>query len=134
MGLWTTRDFYKHDFITAYSGHRVTGEKNIQRVIMEHKDAMTDKGQDIHSHTLSINRFEVILGFKTLPAPLNKGGGSYANDGGPSRNNSKYHKVHLNNGTEVVLLRAIRDIPKHNEVFVSYGSQYWTTRNMQCPK
>lgn len=133
MGLWTTRNFRKNEFITYYSGRRVTGDREVQKIMDEHR-AGIERGEDAHSHTLSVNRFELIIGFKGMPPPPQQGGGSYANDGGPSLNNSRYHKLTLNSGKDVVLLKATTNIDKGSEIFVSYGKTYWITRGLPRPK
>jgi hypothetical protein len=134
-GLWTTRAFKKHSFVTQYSGTVVTGDRAIKAILEEHKEAVQlEGGEDVHSHTLSVNRHELILGYKHFPAPSGRGGGSYANDGGPARNNTVYHNIGLVTGQEFVVLKATKDIEPDTEVLVSYGRSYWKSRGLKCPK
>ena len=136
-GLFASRSFLKNEFITEYDGDVIGAEVATRRL------ARNGPG---HLKTL-LSKFAVIDG-NISPLP-GRGGGSFANDIGFSvsrgeydRKETRYNAVYAHRmvtfqgerrsqrtGMAVlgaVWLKATRNIEADEEIFVSYGKNYWT--------
>lgn len=114
-GLFADRDFKKNELITEYDGPRID-------------KASADKLREKHMHThirVVNSQYEYIDGYKDVL--VGKGGGSFANDATiQKQNNSIYFsKFDELRGRGRVFLKATKDIKKGEEIYVSYGKDYW---------
>lgn len=107
-GLFTTVDIEKGTFIVEYKG-RLTTWKKIQQ------------GKGFNGYMYYINRNHVIDA-----KPYKKYLGRYANDAHGLtrlkgvRNNSTYTVI-----DNKVFIKAVKNITAGEEIFVSYGKEYW---------
>jgi hypothetical protein len=128
-GLFCTVPFRKNEYVTQYSGLEISGTA-LESALREERAALK-RGRDPHSHTLSINCHKAIVGLSAIPATSGQGGGSYANDARErGRNNTEYQRLQLSGATELIVLRATRDITEGEEILVHYGDDYWKKRGL----
>lgn len=127
-GLITSRSFTKGSVITAYSGYIVpvndySKQANPSHVLslVSHR-WLIDGRFDENGNRIPNARYR-----------SGKGGGAYANDARDrGMTNAVYDTIDTSQYTpetaptqRLVVLRAIRDISAGEEVFVSYGKDYW---------
>lgn len=123
-GLFATRDFRRHELVTEYQG--------VELPASSIRELVTEQGWARASHTISLRGPTVLDGLKDPKAAVGRGGASFANDARcPALTNAAFswraasrsepHKSR-------VFLRAKRDIAAGEEIFVSYGSDYWDVR------
>ena len=128
LGLFVEVKFYKGDLITEYDGAVISREEAL---------VLRDRGLD--THVRSINRDFLINGHF---APVEgRGGASFANDF-PKHYNVKFvtkDKSLMGDnrpGLNVlggVYLQALRDIEAGEELYVSYGKDFWDVRKKPLP-
>jgi SET domain-containing protein len=121
QGLFATRPFKARELITQYCGTRISGEQ--AKAALGHHQR-SESYEKIHSHTKSIGHHEVIIGLQGYPAKAGAGGASYANHG-PTPNTA-YKSLSLTSGKELMFIKASTDVSPDDELFVSYGNDYWT--------
>ena len=122
-GLFAARTLQRGDCITSMDGV-VFGGSNAAYHNIEHGYP--------HSHFCTLLHDTLWLdGFHAADPPDGIGGGSFANDisyaqGG--KNNAEFRKVYDGRmpTTPVMFLFARQNILANEEIFVGYGSQYWT--------
>lgn len=118
-GLFATRDFKKGEIITIYEGETINREK---------ADELARKGLDSHIRSLCLLR-TAIDGIKNPKEAFGKGGASFCNDASYQtdfQNNSKFAvNVDRHTGKNTCFLKALKDIYEGDEVFASYGNDYW---------
>ena len=129
LGLFTTSNLSCGECITSMDGI-VFGGTNAPQKHMA-------RGYP-HSHFCTLLNGTLWLdGFHTPNPPDGIGGGSFANDNAYEgdtvrfqrhKNNAEFRQVYdgLMPGIPVMFLFATRDIQANEEIFVSYGVQYWT--------
>lgn len=112
-GLFTLRRFLKNELITEYCGKRISWEEACQLRCL---------GK--HSHIRKITALHEAIDGLREPV-LGQGGASFANDD-PDKINAVF-TGRFDHGTamERVYLKATRDLEADEEVYVSYGEDYW---------
>jgi SET domain-containing protein len=124
-GLFATRDFNEGEIITTYDGETI-----------DFKTAGELRKQGKASHIRTLVRMSICVdGFKDPADAHRKGGGSFCNDAnysGDTAGVSKYQnnaKFSVENSAkdprEICYIRALKDIKSGEEIFVSYGRDYW---------
>ena len=117
-GLFADQLILKNQCITLYDGE----EGSFQ----DAKD-LEASGKATHVRALD-SHHSVIIGLTDPNIAPGRGGGSFSNDArDPERNNAKFKK-HFHNGRSAIYLQAARCILPGEEVFVSYGTNYWKRR------
>lgn len=115
-GLFARVSFNEKDYITEYDGYYMD------------KDAAKALSPRHTTHFRALDTFGVIDGFKDPKEAIGYGGASFANDTRSlDRTNSTFKQVwdgELN--THRVFLRATRRIEPGDEIYVSYGRDYWS--------
>ena len=114
-GLFVDRDFKRGDWITYYDG-------DVKSVGIQDRELLSRGSHDDWSHVIGIDQYTVIQCHKE-PVP-GSGGGGFINDGiniflPPNV------KFVADSERRMVCVRATRDIKKGEELFVSYGRNYW---------
>jgi uncharacterized protein len=125
-GLFAGRAFSKGELITEYDGELISCSEAKTRKIQTHICKVS-------SHQMCIDAFNIRL-------DRGRGGASFAND---PRNNEKYNckftAVHTTIGVprsghqdmDRVFLEATRNILAGEELYVSYGDDYWELNPLQ---
>ena len=115
-GLFATRPFAANEWITWYEGEDVDRD-----VVM----AMRANQTATHLITRGV-RLDLIDGIRSSDAVLGSGAASLANDARDDRyTNSKFVT-----DTPNVYLRATKPIAAGEEIFVSYGLDYWALHEL----
>ena len=114
LGLFATRRFVRGDYITEFTGPRIS-----------HTEANDGRPT---SHIRSITGIiEAIDGYRDPQEVINIGAAQFANDGTRMRLNNA-RMVNVNDPSTVIdrcFLRALRTIEPGEEIFTPYGRGYW---------
>jgi len=126
-GLWSQGSpFRSNDFITEYDG-----------MVISRSSALQLKQTKKDTHCRGLGHHLVIDGL--FKPKSGRGGASFAND---PRDPEMCNAIFVLKDTEIgvkrdgestltrVFLRAIKDIPPHSEIFVSYGKGFWERHDM----
>lgn len=119
LGLFVSSPIRKNQMFTRYEGK-----------LIDNKEALQLRQQNKASHIKTLaHGFNHIDG---IQVPLiGCGGGSFANDGRNKKiNNATYIRIfNKKEAKDEIYLKALRDIQIDEEVFVSYGKNYWILRD-----
>lgn len=118
-GLYTVRPFRKGELITFYDGYRLLSHDGASAL------RQLDPSRVSHLRTLESGR-TVIDGFRE-PLP-GTGAASFCNDGrSAARNNARFvtRSPVRSSPLQAVFLQATRNLAVGDEVYVSYGRNYW---------
>lgn len=109
LGLFAKKDISKNSIITYYDG-----------IYISKTEADQLKEKNKHWHVITIDRLLSYIDGLKKPLPF-RGAGSFANDAkDPSLTNAKFWR-----NSNKIWVKAIKNIKKGDEIFVSYGKQYW---------
>jgi len=118
VGLFATRNFKKNEIITGFSGE-----------IIDRKEADKRRKLGLDTHIRDLDKpYVYIDGFKTIEESFGKGGAQFANDALDNElNNAVFYKRYGTDSNPIpsIWLKAKRDIKSGEEIFVSYGKDYW---------
>lgn len=117
-GLFAQVAFNRNDYITEYDGYY------IDRDVAE---SLRKECSDYITHFRTLDSRGVISGFRDPKEAVGYGGASFANDSRNKDINSKFEQVwdkYLS--VHRVFLRATRRIEPGDEIYVKYGTGYWS--------
>lgn len=142
-GLFATREFAKNEWVTFYDG----------RVISHEEAKELEKTPGAVSHVRKVSSMHSMIdGLRDAQLAMdeNRGGGSFINDAKDVKNgnNAEWMTIDieqvkkimtsytntslytimdkLSRAGGIVIIKALRVIPAGREIFVSYGSHYWS--------
>ena len=120
-GVYVTRPFQVNEVITLYFGH-IFGERQRQH--------MQSAGIGTHCKPLQL-KHSYLDGVKT--AFTGMGAGQLVNQGSKSTINCDwvYLDIHPGSGEKLIGLRATRKIYPGEELYVHYGSKYWSEQSYE---
>ena len=121
-GLFVEKPFDKGEFITWYDGPVIN-------VNSEERERLTKNYED-WSHLAGIDRHSVIQSPKQ-PKP-GMGGGGFINDGNNIFTTPNVKFVPISD-RQCIYIKSLRPIKKGEELFVSYGNDYWKRFHDQFP-
>ena len=114
-GLFATRAFLFGEVVTGFSGS-----------LIQYAEART-LSDPSYARTLVLGYLVVDGARKPQPG---LGGGSFANDGGPTQvpNNCVFQTIEPTPGLPTLVLVALGPIEAGTEILVSYGRSYWNNK------
>jgi hypothetical protein len=115
QGLFTTRSFRKRELVSEYTGDRISREQAIERRL-----------RNDSSYIKGIDYYQCIDGDRDPDSY--QGIAQFTNDGSEHNggNNTKFiFKFDYGQARTRVFLQATRNIEAYEEIFVSYGKNYW---------
>jgi hypothetical protein len=115
-GLFADQLFLRNQCVTLYDGREAT---------FDEAQKLEKQGKATHIRALD-SHHTVIIGLTNHKRAKGRGGGSFANDARDSNlNNTKFRKFSDRSGKSRIYLQATRVILPGEEIFVSYGKDYW---------
>jgi SET domain-containing protein len=114
LGLFARKEFQKNELIAPYNGQLLTKHE------LDARYGSEDKAGDFAPYAVQMSRD------KYMDCACERGIGSYANAHNSRNNNSRYAIQNTNN---TVVLRATKKIREGQEIFVSYGRNYFKPNN-----
>ena len=111
-GLFTTRPFAKHSYITEYAGERITRTTAITRRAQQ---------ADQRIRSCGFSSGWCVDGLRSYVA--GQGGGAFVNDARTARATNATFVTHYLG--DKIYVKARRALAAHEEVFCNYGNYYW---------
>jgi hypothetical protein len=118
-GIYTSRDFEVNEMITTYFGHTF-GERQ--------REHMQKEGVGTHCKPLQL-KHSYLDGVKV--ALTGMGAGQLANQGSKSTINCDWIYLDVRGGSKILGLRATRFIHPGEELYVNYGTKFWSEQNIE---